>query len=86
MMSFKPTLVAKVTAANCVRAKALSHLAARFAADSSGSSLIEYALTLGGVALSATGLASTLGLEITHLFDAFGFNICLQVSQVCVAR
>ena len=61
----------------------LMHVAARFAADRQGSTVIEYGLTLGGIALSSLGVSSAVGVEFTELFNAIGFEFCLQRFDVC---
>jgi Flp pilus assembly pilin Flp len=61
-------------------------LASRQAANTDGHTAIEYALTLGGIALSATGVTAAIGGEVSMLFDAIGLEFCQQVYGVCAAR
>jgi len=56
------------------------------AKDTSGSTMIEYALTLGGIALGGTGLTSAIGVDISAIFNSIGLDLCLQQFDVCLGR
>ena len=55
----------------------------RGAQDTSGSTAIEYALMLGGIALGGTGLTATIGVEISSIFDNIGLEFCKMTYSVC---
>lgn len=61
----------------------LAAAVARFAADRQGSTVIEYGLTLGGIALSSLGVTSAVGIEVGEVFNAIGFEFCMQSFDVC---
>ena len=57
---------------------------ARFAVNGTASTAIEYAMILGGIALSMFGVTSSIGIEINDIFekieDGLNYGSCI----VCV--
>lgn len=58
----------------------------RLGADRSGSTAIEYGLTLAGIALSASGVSAAIGFDIAAIFDQLQLDLCTQVYSVCTGR
>ena len=58
----------------------------RFAGDERASTALEYALTLGGIAMSTLGVTSVIGFEISGVFETIRLSFCLELYSVCTAR
>lgn len=59
---------------------------ARFGTDRTGSTAIEYGLTLAGLALSVSGVSAAVGVDVAAIFDHLELEICKQTYSLCVAR
>ena len=64
-------------------AAALLKQARNFAEDRSGSSVTEYAITLGGLGLGVSGITSVIGVDLEAIFRDIGREFCLMVSNIC---
>lgn len=64
-------------------------VAARFQCllvEREASTVVEYALTLAGIALSASGLTAAIGFDVASVFADLKLEFCKQAYSVCLAR
>jgi len=61
-------------------------LLAGFGTDRTGSTAIEYALMLAGIALGGSGLTAAIGVDLASIFGSIELELCKQLYSLCIAR